>query len=409
MHIPSTIRHVVAVIAMGFASLASVACAPAEAPAERPLYTEAAAQPSDDALSASRRNAITKAVEKCSPAVVGINVTEVRTQVYRDPWSGFFDDDPIFRRFFGDGGRTYKRQYEVRGLGSGFLISNDGYIITNDHVAGNASKVVVTMTNGEKYDAAVVGSDPVSDVALLKIEGKNFPYLRLSNSDNVIVGEWSIAFGNPFGLFDINAKPTVTVGVISNTGVDFTQPDMNGLERVYRGMLQTDAAISSGNSGGPLVNADGDVVGVNTVIYSTAQSQRGAGSIGIGFAIPINRVKRIVDRLQKDGKIDRDFWTGMEVQEVDEQMARQYGLNVKEGVMISQIVRDSPAESAGLEPGDVILSIEGRKVLRAEDVKVSILDAETSGKLKLVIRRGTEEKTVNMKLSPRPRRGGVRQ
>jgi len=389
--------------------LVTVSCAPAEAPAERPLYTEAAAQPNDETISASRRNAITKAVEKCSPAVVGINVTEVRTQVYRDPWSGFFDDDPIFRRFFGDRGRTYQRQYEVRGLGSGFLISNDGYIITNDHVAGNASKVVVTMTNGEKYDAAVVGSDPVSDVALLKIEGKNFPYLRLSNSDNVIVGEWSIAFGNPFGLFDINAKPTVTVGVISNTGVDFTQPDMNGLERVYRGMLQTDAAISSGNSGGPLVNADGDVVGVNTVIYSTAQSQRGAGSIGIGFAIPINRVKRIVDRLQKDGKIDRDFWTGMEVQEVDEQMARQYGLNVKEGVMISQIVRDSPAESAGLEPGDVIMSIEGRKVLRAEDVKVSILDAETSGQLKLVIRRGTEEKTVIMKLSPRPRRGGVRQ
>lgn len=409
MHIPSTIRHLVAVVAMGFASLVTVSCAPAEAPAERPLYTEAAAQPNDETISASRRNAITKAVEKCSPAVVGINVTEVRTQVYRDPWSGFFDDDPIFRRFFGDRGRTYQRQYEVRGLGSGFLISNDGYIITNDHVAGNASKVVVTMTNGEKYDAAVVGSDPVSDVALLKIEGKNFPYLRLSNSDNVIVGEWSIAFGNPFGLFDINAKPTVTVGVISNTGVDFTQPDMNGLERVYRGMLQTDAAISSGNSGGPLVNADGDVVGVNTVIYSTAQSQRGAGSIGIGFAIPINRVKRIVDRLQKDGKIDRDFWTGMEVQEVDEQMARQYGLNVKEGVMISQIVRDSPAESAGLEPGDVILSIDGRKVLRAEDVKVSILDAETSGQLKLVIRRGTEEKTVIMKLSPRPRRGGVRQ
>ncbi|HCN05205.1 MAG TPA: 2-alkenal reductase [Bacteroidetes bacterium] len=409
MHIPSTIRHLVAVVAMGFASLVTVSCAPAEAPAERPLYTEAAAQPNDETISASRRNAITKAVEKCSPAVVGINVTEVRTQVYRDPWSGFFDDDPIFRRFFGDRGRTYQRQYEVRGLGSGFLISNDGYIITNDHVAGNASKVVVTMTNGEKYDAAVVGSDPVSDVALLKIEGKNFPYLRLSNSDNVIVGEWSIAFGNPFGLFDINAKPTVTVGVISNTGVDFTQPDMNGLERVYRGMLQTDAAISSGNSGGPLVNADGDVVGVNTVIYSTAQSQRGAGSIGIGFAIPINRVKRIVDRLQKDGKIDRDFWTGMEVQEVDEQMARQYGLNVKEGVMISQIVRDSPAESAGLEPGDVIMSIEGRKVLRAEDVKVSILDAETSGQLKLVIRRGTEEKTVIMKLSPRPRRGGVRQ
>src|SRR5512143_4042413 len=157
-----------------------------------------------DRIADSRRNAITHAVEIVSPAVVGINVVEVRQ--YRDP----FYNDPIFRYFFGD--RTYTQN--VQSLGSGFLISSDGYILTNDHVAGNASKILVTLTSGEKYDAELVGTDPVSDIALLKMNGKNLPFLTLGNSQDVIVGEWAIAFGNPFGLFSLSAKPTVTVGVV---------------------------------------------------------------------------------------------------------------------------------------------------------------------------------------------------
>ncbi len=161
----------------------------------------------------SRETAITRTVRKVSPAVVGINVTEIRE--YRDPFFSFFDDpffrdDPFFKRFFGD--RTYKQ--EVHSLGSGFIISPDGYIVTNDHVAGNAKKIVVTLTNGERYDAEIVGSDPQSDICLLKINGKNLPYVVLGNSDDVIIGEWVIALGNPFGLFGINNKPTVTVGVV---------------------------------------------------------------------------------------------------------------------------------------------------------------------------------------------------
>ncbi|MCL5991543.1 MAG: trypsin-like peptidase domain-containing protein, partial [Bacteroidetes bacterium] len=277
------------------------------------LYTDAKnsysvySNGSSDDIANSRHNAITKAVEECSPAIVGINVTEVYQVEYREPYNMFFDD-PFFQQFFGNQRRSRTREYSVQGLGSGFIISQDGYILTNHHVAGNASKIIVTTTDGKKFDAEIIGADKTSDVALLKIKGDNFPYLKLANSDDVIIGEWSIAFGNPFGLFDINTKPTITVGVVSNKNINFTQDD-----RVYRGMIQTDAAISSGNSGGPLVNSLGEVIGINTVIFSTAQSSRGAGSIGIGFAIPINRVKKVVDIIKDNKKINRNFNVGMEV------------------------------------------------------------------------------------------------
>lgn len=354
-----------------------------------------------DDLDRSRRTAITRAVERCSPAVVGISVTEIREQVYRNPFGGGFGD-PFFERFFGP--RQYREQYKVHGVGSGFLISDDGYVVTNDHVAGNASKVVVTLTNGEKYDAEVVGSDPVSDVALLKITGNNLPFLDLANSDDVLVGEWAIAFGNPFGLFDNNAKPTVTVGVISNVGVNFTQADHSGDERVYRGMLQTDAAISSGNSGGPLVNALGQVVGVNTVIYSTATDRRGSGSIGIGFAIPINRVREIVERLKDDSTIDRDFWTGMQVQPIDENVAAYYNLSRKDGILVTRTFANSPAERAGIEPGDVITGIDDMKVSRTEHMNVAILDGEVGATLRMHVDRFGEQITLPLTLEKRPER-----
>ncbi|MBK6292672.1 MAG: trypsin-like peptidase domain-containing protein [Candidatus Kapabacteria bacterium] len=391
---------------MALAAHPMAACKPdTEMAISEPVYTNS--QPANDDVSGSRKNAITRAVSKSSPAIVGINVTETRTQYYRDPWDDFFGD-PFFRNHYGDRPRTYKRDYEVRSLGSGFLISADGYILTNDHVAGNASKIVVTMTDGTKHDARIIGTDPVSDVAVLKIDGGGFPFLKLSNSDDVEVGEWAIAFGNPFGLFDNNAKPTVTVGVVSNVGVSFTQPGEGGEDRVYKNMIQTDAAISSGNSGGPLVNALGEVIGVNTVIYSTSQSARGSGSIGIGFAIPINRVKAIVDRLQKDGSIRRDFWTGMKLSAIDENVARYFKLSGTDGVLVSEVATDGPADDAGIEPGDVIIAINGRPTLRDEDVNIAILDGEVNQKLKLTVLRSGEKKDLTMTLQARPRSGGVR-
>lgn len=361
----------------------------------------------DDDIGASRRNAITRAVQRCSPAVVGINVTETRSQYYRDPIDDFFSD-PFLEQFFGRRSRTYKQDYEVRSLGSGYIVSSDGYILTNDHVAGNASKILVTLTNGSKHDAKIVGTDPTSDITVLKIEGNGFPFLTMASSSDVEVGEWAIAFGNPFGLFDNNAKPTVTVGVVSNTGVSFSQSDNPGVDRIYRNMIQTDAAISSGNSGGPLVNALGEVIGMNTVIYSTATTSRGAGSIGIGFAIPIDRVRSIYEKLKQRGTIDRDFWTGMKVTGITEEVREYYRLHTNDGVLVTQVLADSPAELAGIEPGDVIIAVDGMPTLRDDDLNIAILDAETQQTLRITVLRDGKERTLSIQLKKRPRSGGVR-
>jgi serine protease Do len=288
-----------------------------------------------DDITVSRSNAITRTVEAVSPAVVGINVTEIRE--YRDPLANLFGNDPFFRQFFGN--RNY--QQEVKGLGSGFIISPDGYILTNDHVAGNAKEITVTMTSGDKYPAELVGTDQVTDVALLKIKGANLPYVTLGNSDSVMIGEWAIAFGNPFGLFENIDKPIVTVGVVSAKGMNLNVDDT----RSYRGLIQTDAVINAGNSGGPLVNSRGEVIGINTLIFTGGVSQ---SYIGYGFALPINRVRTVVAELKEKGRVERNFWTGMEVQPVDARIAKYFGLPRTEGVIISDIKEKSPAERAGL-------------------------------------------------------------
>ncbi len=330
-------------------------------------------------LDQSRRNAITRTVAEASPAVVGITVTEVRQYRYRTPWG----DDPFFRQFFGD--QTYTQQ--VQGLGSGFLISADGYILTNDHVAGNAKEIMVTLTDGGKHKAELVGTDAVSDIALLRIDGKNLPYLKLGNSDDVIIGEWAIAFGNPFGLFDISDKPTVTVGVVSATKMNLRAEE----GRVYRGMIQTDAAINAGNSGGPLLNSVGEVIGVNSMIYTPNQ-----GSIGLGFAIPINRVKTVLADLKRSGKIEREYWTGLEVQTVDSRVARYFGLDRAEGVIVSEVKRGSPAERAGFKVGDIIQEVNGEKVADESGIVGIVDDAKVGDVLAMKVFR--DRNTVNLKL-----------
>ena len=335
----------------------------------------------EQTLFSSRSNAITRTVALASPAVVGINVIEVRQYRQWSPWG----DDPFFRQFFGD--RTYTQQ--VQGLGSGFIISPDGYILTNDHVAGNAKEITVTTTSGEKYKAAIVGTDPLSDVCLLKIEGRDFPYLKLGNSDNVIIGEWVIALGNPFGLFDISDKPTVTVGVVSSTGMNLRAEE----GRTYRGMIQTDAAINLGNSGGPLLNVLCEVIGVNSVIYTPNQ-----GSIGLGFAIPINRVKGIVAELKRKGKVERQFWIGLEVQSVDARVARYFGLDRAEGVIVSEVLSGSPAQKAGFKVGDIILAINGEKISDESSMMAIMEDARAGDVLKLRVVRDREVSEMKLKL-----------
>lgn len=337
------------------------------------------------AVTMQRRTAITTSVAQASPAVVGINVTAVRE--VRDPWG--WGNDPFFRQFFGD--KTYRQ--EIKSLGSGFIISPDGYILTNDHVAGNGKEITVTLTNKEKYKAEIIGTDLVSDISLLKISGKNFPYLGLGNSDDVIIGEWVIALGNPFGLFDINDKPTVTVGVVSATGMNLNSEG----GRYYRGMIQTDASINSGNSGGPLINSVGEVIGINAVIYSPNQ-----GSIGLGFAIPINRVKSIVAELRKNGKVERNFWTGLEIQTVDARVARYFGLEKAEGVIVSDVQRNSPAERSGIKPGDIILEANGERILNEDNILSLVTDARAGDVLKLKLLREKRTLTVALTLERRP-------
>lgn len=341
-----------------------------------------------DQVASSRQNAITRAVAKVSAAVVGINVTEVREQPGLFPADPFFrrfmGDDPFWRQFFGN------RRYEVKGLGSGFIISPDGYIVTNDHVAGNATEITVTLVGGKRLRAELIGSDALSDIALLKVNGDNLPYVSLGNSDEVIIGEWAIAFGNPFGLFEINDKPTVTVGVVSSTGMNLGSAN----NRVYREMIETDAAINGGNSGGPLANSLGEIIGVNTLIYTAGQSQT---FVGYGFAIPINKVKKIVAELRRKGKVERDWYTGFIAQQVDERVARYFGLSQVQGIIVSDVVRESPAEKTGLKVGDIILEVNGEKVNSEFDFVGVLADKRAGDVLKLKVFR--EKKLVDLALT----------
>jgi len=341
-------------------------------------------QSKSDDITNSRRNVITETVKKVSPAIVGINVTQVVT--YTDPFSSMFND-PFFRQFFGNQNNSQK----VKSLGSGFLISSDGYIVTNDHVAGNASEITVTMTDGEQVPAKLVGSDKATDICLLKIDKSNLPFVTFGNSDDAIIGEWVIALGNPFGLFEVNDKPTVTVGVISSTGLNLEPIE----DRYYLNMIQTDAAINGGNSGGPLVNSIGDVIGMNTIIYTAGGVQ---GNIGLGFAIPINKIKRIVTELKTTGKIDRNYSVGMVVQNIDDLIAKSTNLKSTKGVIVAEIVPNSPASKSGLKEGDIITKVDNYTIANDQMISGVFQEFRTGQTVEVKILRDKETKTLKMTL-----------
>ena len=296
-----------------------------------------------DEIAASRRTALVRAVERTQPAVVSIYTT-YREKVwypYRDPFWHFFAP-----RFYvpGERERTFG--------GSGLIVSSEGYILTNDHILGPHKKprrIVVTLTGAQNYEAEYIGSDLAFDLAILKIEADDLPVARLGNSDDILVGEWSIAIGNPFGL-----GGTVSAGVISAIGRDF--PASQG-DYLYRDMIQTDAAINQGNSGGPLVNALGDVIGINSFIYT--ESDYSIGSIGIGFAIPINTARSFLEEIKQHGKI-RVPWIGLSLQDLTKPLAEYLELPSTDGVLVVKVAVESPAYVAGLERGDVIVEIDGK-------------------------------------------------
>lgn len=336
----------------------------------------------------SRETAITKAIEKVSPAVASINIIQIRKR----PSSPFFND-PFFQYFwFPD--EFYKQ--EVKSLGSGVVISPDGYILTNQHVVAGASEIIITLPGGDEFDGEIVGMDKTSDVALLKIEGKNLPYANLGSSKNLILGEWVIALGNPFGLFDVNKQPSATVGIISALNMNFGR-EQSG--RIFQGMIQTDAAINPGNSGGPLCNASGEVIGINTFIFTGGGYSE--GNIGIGFAIPIDRARRIAEELKKYGRVDRSFSTGLKVQRVDRFLAEYLNLPSITGVIITEVEAKSPADKAGLKVGDVILNVDGEPVKSRNDILNVIEEREqrAGDKIGITYYRNGKKRTTSLRLA----------
>jgi serine protease Do len=341
-----------------------------------------------DSISQSRQNAITRAVAAASPAVVSINVIELQRIQVRDPFYDFFSD-PFFEQFFG---RRRYQEYErtVKGLGSGFVLSPDGYIVTNDHVAGRATKITVSFGGGLTREAELIGTDEATDLALLKVEAEEpLPYLEFADGP-VLVGEWAIALGNPFGLFEAT-EPSVTVGVVSAAGRDFELQDRH----IYLDMIQTDAAINQGNSGGPLVNAEGKVIGVNTFIYT----QRGGGSIGLGFAVPAERASRIVQELKEEGFIDRSYFTGLSGTDVDPRIASALGLDRPEGVFIEEVLPNSPADEAGFEAYDVIVRMDGEPVEdRSDFVALLYNDYRPGDRVSFEVVRDGEIRRIDMRI-----------
>jgi serine protease Do len=336
----------------------------------------------------SRRNAITRAVKKVSPAVVGINVLEIERYRQRSPFHG----DPFWEQFFPD--RYFER--EVKGLGSGFIISSDGYILTNDHVAGNATEIIITLPGGERHNAELVGTDQVSDISLLKIDARDLPFIEFADSDSCIVGEWVIALGNPFGLFEMNNQPSVTVGVISALHRDWGKASEG---RVYLDMIQTDAAINEGNSGGPLVNSLGKVIGMNAFIFTGDPYQH--GFIGLGFAIPINRIKNIVEEIKETGSVNRNIWWGFKVQNLNPLIIKALGLDVKQGVIVSSIEPNSSAEKSGLKTEDVIIRANDH-IVTSVDRMIEILedmDLRVGDEITFVVIRNKKHIKLSLTLS----------
>jgi serine protease Do len=310
-------------------------------------------------VNATRENAIVEATRMVSPSVVGIVVTQV--QLVRRTYGS----DEFFDFFFGP--ELMPRVKEVERMGSGFVFSKEGYILTNFHVVEGAQKLFVTFSDGKQLEGRIVGVDPQTDLAVVAVKGQGLSSARLGNSDTLLIGEWAIAIGNPFGFFINDAHPTVTVGVISAVDRNFAPSE--GV--YYQGMIQTDAAINQGNSGGPLVDANGEVIGINTFIFTGSDSYR--GSIGIGFAIPIDRAKRVVKELLSFGK-RRTIYTGISVQDLNRSIALALGYDRSSGVVVSEIHKGSPGEAAGLKRGDIVLLMGSRRIQSSGDIDGFFLD-----------------------------------
>jgi len=328
----------------------------------------------------------TKLANELKPAVVNISaVQEVQTQSAGKSPEMYQHVPELFRQFFGEQPQFKQPQRrKAPSLGSGFIISDDGYILTNNHVVKGADKVLVRLIDRREFEAEVIGQDPRSDLALLKIDADDLPVVRLAEPEDIDVGEWVMAIGSPFG-FDYS----VTAGIVSATGRASFQDS-------YVPFIQTDVAINPGNSGGPLFNLDGEVVGINTIIVT-----RSGGYMGLSFAIPMSVAMDVVDQLKSKGEVSRG-WLGVEIQDVSRQLAESFGLRRAAGAAVTRVVPNGPAEAAGLAVGDIILSFDGYDVELSSDLPHLVGSTKAGSKIKVEVFRNGKQKNLSVVVGDLP-------
>jgi len=327
-------------------------------------------------------------VKRAAPAVIRIDATKVvkaSDQGRRGGGQELPFDEPLFRRFFGDG-MQQPRDRREQGLGSGVIVSPEGYILTNNHVIEGATTVKVTLSDRREFTAKVIGTDPQTDIGLLKIEARNLPVLPLSGV-KPDVGDVALAIGNPFGI-----GQTVTMGIVSATG-----RNLGGRIEAYEDFIQTDASINPGNSGGALINSKGELIGINTAIIPSS----GGGNQGIGFAVPITLAKNIMDQLMRSGKVTRGF-IGAVLQDVDPSLAKAFKLPNSQGAVITDVTPGTPAASAGLRSGDVVTSINGEPVMDVASLRLKIASYAPGTAVKFNVLRDGRPQDVSLTLAERP-------
>jgi len=342
-------------------------------------------------------DATVKVADEVGRAVVSISaeITQrIGGQLHFGPPSQNFGNEH-FRQFFEEFfGQSPEREYKRFGLGSGVIIDKNGHILTNEHVVGGAEKIKVTLSDGREFDAKLVGKDSRSDLAIIKIEAKDLPVARLGDSSNLKIGQWVIAVGNPFGFAIDNPEPTVTLGVIS--ALKRFVPALGARQRSFDDLIQTDAAINPGNSGGPLVNMQGEVIGINTAIFTTS-----GGYQGIGFAIPIDKVKRIKDKLIRGEKVLYG-WLGIVIQDLNDDLRNYFRIKEKEGIIVVEVTKDSPAEKAGIKEGDLLLSYGDSSVKTTRDLVRMVSSSEVGKVIPVRIIREGKEKSIRVRIGKRP-------
>ncbi|MBI5746728.1 MAG: DegQ family serine endoprotease [Nitrospirae bacterium] len=321
-----------------------------------------------------------------TPAVVNISTTRKVAGPGRSPLDPFFED-PFFRRFFGDEfqRRGVPKERKEQSLGSGVIVDPGGLIVTNNHVVSQADEIVVLLSDRREFKGKLIGTDPKSDIAVVKIEAKDLPFLAWGDSDKLQVGEYALAIGNPFGL-----NQTVTAGIISAVG----RANVGIAE--YEDFIQTDAAINPGNSGGALVNVKGELIGINTAIFS-----RSGGYMGIGFAVPSSMAKAVVDSLVKSGKVVRG-WLGVSIQVISQELAKEFGLKDNKGVLVSDVAANSPAGKGGLLRGDVITEYDGKVVDEPNHLRNMVAQTPIGKKVRLKIMRDKREKEIELAIGELP-------